>query len=485
MSVLSIPPGVANWRVSAVVTAAVAFIFALLGGRLTHALAWPEAMTTVSLVLGCALLSSGLLFYTHWRLARWTATGWLLVGSLAIGAHLTVTAAASLLPGGTAATQPWETASLVALMCTLAVVAERDSHRGSPADPGVIGIGAGACFAGLGQLGALMAPMPSPGTFGIALVLVVTLAGSALLAVVVWRQLAAPPWVRHHITTALLLIGSQQAAAWSDNRIATPIALAFGAAAAALVLDTAVLLVLASIVDHRRALDTMRNSLEDLENGVRAERETLHEIRATVSGIGQATRLIRSPGLAPERRDALLHMIDAEAHRLERLGAGRECRTPQPVDLDRVLETIVLRQRVRGQEVQWQPSGHRVVAREDDVAEILSILLENSHRHAPECTALVEVRYGLGHQINLTVSDTGRGVPVRLRSGIFEWGVRNPRSPGQGIGLAVARRLARELGGDIELDKHGWGATFRLTLPAAESEVRVGIEGEPHGVRSA
>jgi signal transduction histidine kinase len=45
--------------------------------------------------------------------------------------------------------------------------------------------------------------------------------------------------------------------------------------------------------------------------------------------------------------------------------------------------------------------------------------------------------------------------------------VRSPESPGEGIGLPLARRLARGMGGDLRLEtpEAGRGATFTLVLP--------------------
>ena len=74
-------------------------------------------------------------------------------------------------------------------------------------------------------------------------------------------------------------------------------------------------------------------------------------------------------------------------------------------------------------------------------------------------------------QVRIEVSDDGPGVPERVRSRLFQpfGGAASPG--GSGLGLAVARDLARGHGGDLELLRTGpEGTAFRLTLPAAESE---------------
>lgn len=73
--------------------------------------------------------------------------------------------------------------------------------------------------------------------------------------------------------------------------------------------------------------------------------------------------------------------------------------------------------------------------------------------------------------LRIDVIDSGPGVPAPMREAIFDPFVTT-KGPGEGtgLGLAVSRRLARELGGDLALvDAEGPGATFRLTLPLVET----------------
>jgi signal transduction histidine kinase len=67
------------------------------------------------------------------------------------------------------------------------------------------------------------------------------------------------------------------------------------------------------------------------------------------------------------------------------------------------------------------------------------------------------------------VIDSGPGVPPHMASRIFEEFTRleqHQDRPGAGLGLAVARRLARLLGGDVTVDQGDLGgAMFTLWLP--------------------
>jgi signal transduction histidine kinase len=75
--------------------------------------------------------------------------------------------------------------------------------------------------------------------------------------------------------------------------------------------------------------------------------------------------------------------------------------------------------------------------------------------------------------IHVFVADSGPGISPEHRALVFEPFWRGPKqqasdAPGAGLGLAIARQIARAHGGDIELaDTPDQGATFRVTLPLA------------------
>jgi signal transduction histidine kinase len=65
----------------------------------------------------------------------------------------------------------------------------------------------------------------------------------------------------------------------------------------------------------------------------------------------------------------------------------------------------------------------------------------------------------------LEVSDTGPGVPPRVREHLFEAFQTSGRPGGSGLGLAIAAELVRAHGGEIHLVEGTIGATFRITIP--------------------
>jgi signal transduction histidine kinase len=71
-------------------------------------------------------------------------------------------------------------------------------------------------------------------------------------------------------------------------------------------------------------------------------------------------------------------------------------------------------------------------------------------------------------QTGFEVSDNGPGIPAEIRDRIFLPFVTG-RAGGTGLGLALVDRMVRANRGSVDLESaKGNGATFRVTLPAAE-----------------
>lgn len=101
------------------------------------------------------------------------------------------------------------------------------------------------------------------------------------------------------------------------------------------------------------------------------------------------------------------------------------------------------------------------------VTQILVNLIGNAVRFSPEGGA-VTIILESGAEAAVTVNDSGPGVAPADRFRIFErFEQAEPGQGGAGLGLAISRRLAREMGGDVELLDSAAGASFRLTLPSS------------------
>jgi signal transduction histidine kinase len=103
-------------------------------------------------------------------------------------------------------------------------------------------------------------------------------------------------------------------------------------------------------------------------------------------------------------------------------------------------------------------------------------LLDNAVKFTPAGGA---VRLSLTRRADeylLSVSDTGPGIPAEARARVFERFYRADKARsrsedgGAGLGLAIARWIARAHDGDLELaEPDGGGATFLARLPVARS----------------
>jgi two-component system OmpR family sensor kinase len=105
---------------------------------------------------------------------------------------------------------------------------------------------------------------------------------------------------------------------------------------------------------------------------------------------------------------------------------------------------------------------------EADVAErILAPLVENGARHGDRSVTITIERQD--RAVVFLVADDGHGVNQSDRERIFEpgWQGDSDNGNGAGLGLPLARRLARAVGGDVNVDASGVGALFRVTLPGA------------------
>jgi len=112
----------------------------------------------------------------------------------------------------------------------------------------------------------------------------------------------------------------------------------------------------------------------------------------------------------------------------------------------------------------------------DLLTQIVLNLLDNAIKYTPSGAIYLSAEAIESYLIQITVADTGPGIPQEHLARIFQrfYRVDTARSRdvgGAGLGLALAREYARLLGGDLTVaSAPGDGATFTLTLPMAQSD---------------
>ena len=211
--------------------------------------------------------------------------------------------------------------------------------------------------------------------------------------------------------------------------------------------------------------------------------DAAHELRTPLAGVQAVAEAATSPELDVEERDRLHLLLLRETRRagrlvddllaLARIDAGIELRR-DPVELVDLANAEAERVRLLAPERDVTVVGAPVTVPGDGarLAQVLGNLLDNARRHTP-AGGRITVRVSAGPVATVRVEDSGPGVPPADRERIFDRLVRLDEARtfddgGAGLGLAIARGIARAHGGDLQCvaPEDGVGAVFELTLPA-------------------
>ncbi len=120
-----------------------------------------------------------------------------------------------------------------------------------------------------------------------------------------------------------------------------------------------------------------------------------------------------------------------------------------------------------GIELEYQLNNEFKVEAGPLLDEIFSNLIENSIKHSG-CSKIRVKVVGEGDECVVTVEDSGCGIPKEIREKIFERGYKSGDESGSGLGMYLARRIAKNYGGNIELkESELGGARFDISLPKA------------------
>ena len=210
-----------------------------------------------------------------------------------------------------------------------------------------------------------------------------------------------------------------------------------------------------------------------------------HELRTPLNSIIGLTRLLAEPGdgaLDPERRyqvdliktsaGTLLSLVK-DLLDVAKAESGRLHTDPAQVNLPALFGRLrgLARPMADGKpiEVVVDDAGVPESILTDEVAltSILRNLLANGIKYTDRGEVRLSARV-LGPLLELTVTDTGIGIPAGLHEHVFEefYQVPGVGRGGTGLGLPYARRLARILGGDLVLSSApGAGTSVVLDLP--------------------
>lgn len=435
------------------------------GSPATSVTAAYAGQVTITLLL----LVAAVVAYVQHRLTDDPALGWLSLGAMALGARSLCVAGGMDTTGMTVERSSW---LALADLVTVAALVVMTRLRWRQVDPLAIGL----LMTGSLTLVYLVLPEALP-TIDL---------GPAVTAETYLAVAAGFAFVTAHVVRVHgLAYGSRQPAAalvaLSLAQVGVSQTAGLGAAQAVLVLTSIVAGVVlvgatlgrlrSTILAYLDQLCQVRDQLSTTQHDLRDERARIHEVANSIAGIASASHLIHErPGLDLSNRDRLEGMLVSESARLARVLSRPEQLPTTPadriaVDLDLLLEPLVVAHEATGHPVSWGPSGLQTFADPDDLAEAVSILLDNARKHAPQAPVELTVRRGPGGTVQVRVADDGPGISPGLRSTVFAWGSRRTGSTGQGLGLPIAQDKVRRNGGSVALVASDRGTTFVVTLP--------------------
>ena len=224
----------------------------------------------------------------------------------------------------------------------------------------------------------------------------------------------------------------------------------------------------AAFLDMRRRIARHIDQRTEMLAGVS------HDLRTPLTRIKLQLAMLRetAPQAQVEISDLESDIADMERMIDEYLAfsRGQGAEATEPVDLSTIIGEVVEAARRNGGAVTLESSTVLTLTlRPNALKRCLTNLVENALRHGNHVDITAQ---RIGEIVEVIVEDDGPGIPNESREEVFKPffrldDSRNPNYAGAGLGLAIARDVARNHGGDIVLDDSNSGglrATLRLPI---------------------
>lgn len=242
------------------------------------------------------------------------------------------------------------------------------------------------------------------------------------------------------------------------------------------------------VADLLRAVNELLGRLDDAFHAqARFTAEAAHELRTPIAAMLGDIEVTRRRPRGPEEYQVVLDAVHGDVTRLAalveglltlaRVDAGQTEHGREPV-LASALASAAAAQEQPGIEAAGGRLAVRIGADPEVLAQpalvtvALANLLRNAAVHAPGAA----VRLGVdadGTLVRFVVEDDGPGLPPDQHEAVFTRLARVARrAPGLGLGLPLAREIARRHGGDCRVEPAAAGTRVVLTLPALPDRVR-------------
>ncbi|EMV30870.1 aerobic respiration control sensor protein ArcB [Escherichia coli BCE002_MS12] len=247
------------------------------------------------------------------------------------------------------------------------------------------------------------------------------------------------------------------------------------------------------ITERKRYQDALERASRDKTTFIST---ISHELRTPLNGIVGLSRILLDTELTAEQEKYLktIHVsavtlgnIFNDIIDMDKMERRKVQLDNQPVDFTSFLADLenlsALQAQQKGLRFNLEPTlplPHQVITDGTRLRQILWNLISNAVKFTQQGQVTVRVRYDEGDMLHFEVEDSGIGIPQDELDKIFAmyYQVKDSHggkpAPGTGIGLAVSRRLAKNMGGDITVtSEQGKGSTFTLTIhaPSVAEEV--------------
>ncbi|EPP6660886.1 aerobic respiration two-component sensor histidine kinase ArcB [Escherichia coli] len=247
------------------------------------------------------------------------------------------------------------------------------------------------------------------------------------------------------------------------------------------------------ITERKRYQDALERASRDKTTFIST---ISHELRTPLNGIVGLSRILLDTELTAEQEKYLktIHVsavtlgnIFNDIIDMDKMERRKVQLDNQPVDFTSFLADLenlsALQAQQKGLCFNLEPTlplPHQVITDGTRLRQILWNLISNAVKFTQQGQVTVRVRYDEGDMLHFEVEDSGIGIPQDELDKIFAmyYQVKDSHggkpATGTGIGLAVSRRLAKNMGGDITVtSEQGKGSTFTLTIhaPSVAEEV--------------
>jgi two-component system sensor histidine kinase KdpD len=211
-----------------------------------------------------------------------------------------------------------------------------------------------------------------------------------------------------------------------------------------------------------------------------------HEFKTPLTSIKAASTSMLSDrqSLTPQFRELAtiineetdrLSVLVTEAVRMAQIDAGKVRLHREPLDMGELIHRVIslFASRTEGRDVRVSVSAGLapVCADRDLVSLALRQLVDNALKYSPPGSS-IEISAGAeDHRVIVKVHDSGPGIPEQERERVFDKFYRRVTNniPGTGLGLYIAREIARAHGGEVWIEGDpGTGSEFRVALPTGE-----------------